>query len=158
MNLSNISKAIAGGLSGAVATVGTTGVVYVAVPATSGLPAWVYVGVPVVNALISIVIRIIDPAPDPATAYVVAVLIEVWIAVSVVLRSCVDGLIIRGATGCRQQNGCNDGIDYDFHGLSPGYCRRPSPLLSAATKSFMNRVMNSSRVMRSFPFASAAEN
>jgi len=56
MDLSNISKAIAGGISGVVATVGTTGVVYVAVPATSGLPAWVYAGLPILNALIGFAI------------------------------------------------------------------------------------------------------
>lgn len=65
MNLSNISKAIAGGLSGAVATAGTTGVVYVAVPATSGLPAWVYAGLPIVNALIGFIIGFVGVYQAP---------------------------------------------------------------------------------------------
>ena len=56
MDLSKISKAVAGGISGAVATAGTTGVIYLNVPATAGLPAWLYAGLPIANAVIGFVI------------------------------------------------------------------------------------------------------
>ena len=70
MDFSTISKAIAGGLSGAVATAGTTGIVYFSVPATAGLPAWIYAGLPIINAVIGFAIGFYGvyraPANKPA--------------------------------------------------------------------------------------------
>jgi hypothetical protein len=71
MDYANISKAIAGGITGAVAATGGAGVVYFSLPPGTNLPEWVYTAVPVINALVGFAIGFLGvyhaPANKPAS-------------------------------------------------------------------------------------------
>jgi hypothetical protein len=56
VRIQRFSKALAAGLSAAVATTSSTAIVYVAVPATAGLPGWLWAAIPLINAAIGFVL------------------------------------------------------------------------------------------------------